>query len=176
MTPVLGLGYLHTYYVVNVAGTSGRKALAPVSTRFWIHLATWLLVAGYVAISFVRGLNGDVPFYVRVKEGPDTEYARAGFERLLGRPVPDQVHGVNFQNRKDVMDERQVLRFNIRDGSLVEPLVRDFALTRHEYRRVRDSMFVPGKRHYYTEIYHSREYTLYYIRETGDVKFEWFEV
>lgn len=37
------------------------------------------------------------PWPLTLAEGPDTEFARAGFERLFGRAPPPSVHGIHYR-------------------------------------------------------------------------------
>lgn len=174
VTPVLGIIYSHRYYVENIAPSSVREKSEPVPRRFWLHMVVWLVIAGYAATNIVRALDGEVPSYVRVKEGPDTTYARPGFERLLNRPVPAHVSGINFQNRNDIMDEHQILRFNTMEEEFIAGLIQDFELELLERRRFLDDKYEPVGRRVYFELYRLGPYLFYYNRQTGDAKFEWF--
>lgn len=177
VTPICGAIYL----VLKWRETSDRgKESVPAPSRqesFGLNAVCWFVVMWSSFIGVIAAIEGDVAPHLicfRCIEGPDTTYARAGFERLLKRPVPDHVRGVNFQNRNNIMDEHQILRFNTQDEAFIQSLIQEYELESELGGKVWDDKYKPGRPPSYTEVHRLGSFTLYYNRETGDTKFVWF--
>lgn len=171
------LGFVHSYHFFVGKAAENRAGEAPLYLfeRYCLQAFAWVILLAFAWVGVGNAISGGVPIYARVQEGPDTKYARAGFEELLKRPVPDHVHGINFQNRNNILDEHQILRFNTADKAFIQSLIQDYELELESTGKVGDERYKPGAPPYYTEKYRLGSFILFYNRETGDAKFEWFE-
>lgn len=112
---------------------------------------------------FLAAPNEGVPLNLR-KMGAikvlDTNYARAGFQRMLGCPVPGHVSQIYFQDQSS-FDLNLGLQFNTTDESFVRDLIRELKLEPEEGDQ-KWEVFTDGYR------------TLKYDRNSGDVEVTWF--
>ena len=142
------------------------KVEPKVFRQFVISMAGWIVMLMACYFVFISTLGGeDLPFYLqntRIVEGPDTNYARTGFQQLLDRPVPSHVSQIYFRDQSSIVDEHQTLHFTTTEPSFIQDLVQEYKLEQ------RHGGFTEGEGDYGD---HYR--TLFYNRDTGEVIYMW---
>ncbi|MGI9328801.1 MAG: hypothetical protein ACR2PZ_26535 [Pseudomonadales bacterium] len=116
-------------------GTTGRQAQR---ARSWIERIGRGLVSALLAVSWLYALmlglwsmmiNESWPLSLR--HGPDTAYARDGFNRLVGIPAPHSVTNIYYKSL-GVMELHDDLRFRVTDPAVVMHMVNRLELVDSE--------------------------------------------
>ena len=80
-----------------------------------LFAVVWL--ASCVPITFYAAIIQ--PWPLTLRHGPDTDYARQGFERLIGFPPPASISNIYYRADEGFRDSGYRLRFRCYDGAIV---------------------------------------------------------
>jgi len=143
-----------------------------------VWLASCVPVAIFVAIA--------QPWPLSLRHGPDTDYARQGFEKLIGMPPPVSVSAIYYRADEGWLDSGYRLRFTCHDPSVVTQIAQRLQLQESGESKAglgsRDARWWSEKRQIKTLKCFAREspgayyWYLWYDSRSGIVWYEEFSV
>ena len=124
-------------FVLVPLGFLGVLLLTFVSRRrsskgWWIYVAASSLFLAFAwfqtTIPATFLIHIWQPWPLSLKQGPDTDYARDGYTKILGRAPPTEVSEIYYRGLAIMGESDDYLRFRYRHPALIEKIVAQFDL------------------------------------------------